>query len=259
MRYSIFILLFICNFTHLSPSIYAKSKNNISYLYTKIDYVTEDSVYFAIHNNTPDTVCIFTGFMHSSAAKESYFKVDQMLFLHRYNNELQQYIISFVPLKPFLQYYWHMPIRKVGYFEEPGSPLTYEFSLIMPHGKFIYPVSKASIYKKEYIYDYNPRQFPFNNGIVNGVPIWESTRTLKEWSKKLKLKRAPDRNTNYITVEFAVYLKYDIITNGIYMPRDKDDIRPNRDKWRNFLYNYDKCNEQLKQYITVSLPLILNE
>lgn len=233
------------------------SQNSISCVYAKIEKESQDSIFIAIHNKSERQICLFTGFLYSTAGRDE--PVDQMLFLHRYNPNLNIYNISFVPLKPFLQYTWHMPLYKLHYFEEPAWPLTYEFSLIKPHEKFIYPISKVSLYKKEYIYDYFPCQFPLDNGVLNYIATGETQKILRKWAKKLKLKRAPDRNTNYITVEFAVYLKYDIITNGIYMPRDKDDIRPNRDKWRNFLYNYDKCNEQLKQYITVSLPLILNE
>lgn len=230
---------------------------NIGDLYAEIDSQSNDSLYIAIHNNTNQPVCLFTGFLYSSAAKNKIYAIDQMLYLHRYDSNLGIYKLSFVPLKPFLRYSGHMPVH-VKYYEEPGFPLTYEFSTISSKETFIYPVSKSSIQKREYIYDYFPQKYSFNTGYIGcrqnkklKLDILKSTN-----NKKHIIKPAPNRNVEYITIEFAVYLDYDIIAPYLINPYSEYNGYL---RFHNFYIIPEECNEQLNQYITVSLPLILNE
>ena len=151
------IIVMMC---FLVPLIHAGSPGSI---YAEIDRTENDSIYVAIHNTSSDTLCLFTGFIHSSAARTPWCNTDQLLYVHRYDPDTDVYKVSFVPLKPFMQYQRHVPVNRIGYPEEPSWPLTYEFSLILPHEKFIYPVSISSISRKDYIYDYHPENFPFYN------------------------------------------------------------------------------------------------
>ncbi len=151
-------ICFIVSF--IEPSIKA---GNPGCIFADIERTEKDSIYVAIRNTSSDTLCLFTGFIHSSASRTPWCNTDQMLYVHRYDPDTDVYKVSFVPLKPFMQYNRHVPVRRIGYPEEPSWPLTYEFALIPPHEKFIYPVSKASINRKEYIIDYHPEKFPFYN------------------------------------------------------------------------------------------------
>jgi len=236
------------------------AQNNISCFYADIHSESEDSIYIAIHNHSPEPVCLFTGFLYSSAAKDKYWDIDQMLFIHRYNPNTDIYSLSFVPLKPFMRYGSHIPVRRLRYFEEPGMPFTYEFSIIGAGEKFIYPISKKALMKKEYIYDYFPKEFPFYNILVTDkAESLAKYDDYKPYINKLKIKRAPDRKTDWIMVEFAVYKEFDIIS-GIVFDNDGNPIPPPIDsKWESFYMKPYECNKQLNNYIVVTIPLLLNQ
>lgn len=225
---------------------------NPGFLYAEIERTSEDSVYVAIHNDSQDTVCLFTGYIHSRASQSKYSKVDMMLYLHRYVTELGQYKLSFVPLKPFIQYTSHMPVSKIGYEDEPNWPLTYEFALIAPHDMFIYPISIASILKKEYIEDFHPENFPFYNilAIEKGNQTYLGKHAeYKPYINKLKISRAPDRDKDWIIIEFAIYTQWNLMVNPYSF------IGGPSSKWENFYLHPKECNSQVMNYITVSLPI----
>jgi len=250
-RFSIIIILLL--FGLYSPAIIQK---NTSCIYASFERETEDSIYIAIHNDTNDSICIFTGFLDSWAGEIESCKVDQMLYLHRYDCELDIYKLSFVPLTPLMKTSSHMPVRKIGFEDEPGFPLTYEFTVLGPMNAFIYPISKEAIYKRDYIYDYHPQTYAFYSKVSSnkksGIKLYKDHE-----GKAYKITQAPPREKDWIQLEFAVYTNFDIITKK----QLNADGTPTGvgSRWVGFIYHPIECDEQLRSYITVTIPLLLND
>lgn len=218
-------------------------------VYAKVDSIGADSVYIAICNSSNDTVCLHTGFLNSPAARP-HSTVDQMLYLHRYDKKCDSNKVSFVPIMPFMRYSSHMPVRKICYPDEPWQALTFEFRLIAPHAKFAYPISKKALIKKEYIQNYDPLDFPFYNILArnNNDKSLAKHAEYKPYIGKLHIEEAPDLNTNWIIIEFAIYTQFDIITCEYFEKQVGTSS-----KWESFYLNPYECNDQLHKVKIVSL------
>lgn len=218
------------------------------YIFAKCEYATADSIYVAIYNNTDSTVCVFTGFLDSQAAKVRWCDIDQMLYAHRYSEETDTYKVSFVPLTPFMQTNSHLPIVHKGYPGEPGMPFTYEFRTIGPMDKMIYPISKKSLRSKDYIYEYYPKKYPFYGSIAT------SKKGIKLYSRQnwkgdfVYLEKAPDRTSDWVQIEFAVFTEYDLIT------KQDTTITSSFRRWIGFIDSPTECNRQLRNYLFVTIP-----
>lgn len=222
---------------------------NITTVTTSIIEETPTHIVVGIKNQTTDTIAILDAY-HPANNNDC----DNMLYLHRYNPKTEIYSLSFLPLMPFLQYTSGRPPRKGRgnrYTQEDIDYYPYyKFCMIAPQDVFLFQISKDAIYSKEYIEEYYPYQFAYFNEI-----FLCSARKLKKYKEcrpyigKLKIKAAPKRAKNWIMLEFAVWTKYNIITKQT-------------DKYlysESFFLNPIECNEQLHEYITVSMPLILND
>lgn len=224
--------------------------------YATLERIDNDSIYVRIYNATDSTICLLDAF-----GKQPLTANDQLLYLHRFNPRTGVYALSFLPLMPFLDYSSHSGERKPEWMRFPGEPSKfypiYKFRLIRPKDSYIVPISKASIYSKDYIEEYFPYKFAFYNQLYQSTDrVLKKHKEFKPYVGKLKIKKAKSRNKNWIMLEFAVWTTFDVLTKKY--PRNEEQPYPQQSSW-SFIYDHKRCNEQLHEYITISMPLILND
>lgn len=244
LKYKIFIY-----FIFMTLSMSAKVS---SLAYIHYDHEDKDSIYVVITNASDSTICLLDAY-----GKQPLSNNDQMLYLHRYNPRTGIFALSFLPIMPFLKYYSSSSESQAEWQRYQGEPAQfypiYKFRLIPSKQSYVFPISKASVFSTEYIEEY----YPYLQGYYNDL-FMSSDRKLRKYKEyrpfigKLgNINKYKYRDKNWIMLEFAIWQNYDIITKAY--PHDENSIN-----W-SFIYDPINCNKQLHEYITLSMPIIINE
>lgn len=213
----------MCLFCH------SASAQKAGCIYANLERVSADSVYVSIHNETCDSIFIFSTYLPDGYDILSHNDHSLSEYLHRFNPDENRYTISFIPIKNLL-FFGCPDMVYIGKEAVYNGCLGYAFKPITSNGSITVALPITSIVQKDYVEEFYPGKDDYNPAI----------RT-KYKERLKKLKRYILKDAGCVYVEFALFFKNTL----------PDILSEHRIA--------DWTQETLRNYIIVSLPIILNE